>query len=163
MGFMVGCSLEEGNEGSRTGQGKEQSEDVVSAGVSCGLMPWELWDRNCTTVVPHLKAPSWSFVFPLPTTTGQGLGAGATQPPWQPPLSWAPFSREGGSPEMLAAHPPNSWGTDAQARQGNPGGAPTGFTAPLTLPLSPIPAMAGWGRGMKLSLLNPKLPVPLVC
>lgn len=75
MELMERCSQEEGSEGHRMRQGKEQREDVSSARVSSGQIPREPWNRNCTTALPHLEAPAWSFVFPYQTIAGQSLGA----------------------------------------------------------------------------------------
>lgn len=63
---------------------------------------------------------------------------------------------------MLAAHPPNSWGIDVPVHQGNPGVAPTRFTAPPYLAPEPHPSNGGGGGEAQTCLLNPKLPIPLV-
>ena len=141
------------------GAGKEQSKDVVSAGVSFSLIPWWLSSRNCTIELYPRSTWCKGLVFCPPiSVVGQSLGVRAATPPWQLPFSLAQFSIERGNWEILATTPPAAGGWVCRPEKGVWGGTPTGFTADLTLLLSPVPSSGEWVvklKGTRRTLNSP--------
>lgn len=132
----------------RDGAGKEQSWSLSWSQLQpdpMGALMQELHHR----VVPSLHLMQRAGLLSSHFVVGQSLGVRAAAPPWQLPFSLAQFCIERGNWEISATTPSAAGGWVRRPVKGVWGGTPTGFTADLTLLLSPVPSSGRWGVKLK--------------